>query len=51
MNRRQLMMSSALAVAARRVSGQIQQPQDSPENFRLKDYLRAFAQVRQSVPA
>jgi len=40
MNRRQWMMSSAVALAMRRVSGQTQQPptQDSPENFRLKDY-------------
>ena len=40
MNRRQWMMSSAVALAVRRVTGQTQQPpaQDSPENFRLKDY-------------
>jgi predicted TIM-barrel fold metal-dependent hydrolase len=40
MNRRQLMMSSAMALAARRISAQTQQPaaQDSPETFLLKDY-------------
>src|SRR2546423_1922661 len=38
MNRRQWMLSSALALAGRRVSAQTQQAQDSPENFRLKDY-------------
>jgi predicted TIM-barrel fold metal-dependent hydrolase len=38
MNRRQLMMSSTMALAMRRLTGQTQPAPDSPENFRLKDY-------------